>query len=69
MNSENLQKHINERCSCFYKFLNECDCQFDDDYGDCEECGTALEITPDGWLCSKGLKEIYDSPFNSRFGG
>ncbi len=67
MNSDELQQQIDERCPCFAKPLSECDCQFnDEDYGNCEECGTALEMTPDGWFCPKCFVETYDPPFNSR---
>jgi hydrogenase maturation factor HypF (carbamoyltransferase family) len=68
MKSEEFQKQIDERCPCFAKPLSECDCEFDEDYGNCEECNTPLEISPDGWLCPKCSKEIYDPPFNSRLG-
>ena len=31
MNLESLQKQINERCPCFVKPLNECDCSLDEE--------------------------------------
>jgi hypothetical protein len=31
MNPKNLQQQIDERCPCFAKPLNECDCQFNNE--------------------------------------
>ena len=46
MNSENIQQQIDERCPCFSKYLEECDCDFNEDYSGlvgsttCPLCGS-----------------------------